>query len=502
MACACLSLAVGALILLIIYLRNKYTYWKRHGIPSAEGVIPLFGHLLPLVTNRLHYTEFIKNIYETFKDSSMVGFYILTSPALLIRDPRLVKTILQTNFSSFHRNAWEIVPSVDPLVAQNPFFSNGDDWALKRKRLTNAFSSLRLKTMFVPISGVCKKFHDFLDRRLKQSDKYEVELNDLFRKFTGEVVANAGFSIEGFCFEDEPHPMAFTEVGNDFFNPSIINGILLSVAFFLPKLNKILKVKVIPPGMDRKFRNMIAANLAARENDATPRNDFLQLMIDLEKAQGGKVDKEAIAGHALSFYFDTFETSSIAMSFVGYQLAVHTDVQERLRKEVQSTIAKHGGQLTFDGLKEMKYMDQVIMESQRCNPAFGLMRKRCTEELELQGSDGLSYRVKPDRRIVISIQSLHMDPDYWTDPQVFDPDRFGEERKQEIEKMAYIPFGDGPRMCVGMRLALLQTKCSLATLLNNYKLELSPKTQLPLQMVPALLLTIPAGGLWANISKL
>ena len=502
MACACLSLVAGALILLIIYLRSKYTYWKRHGIPSAEGVIPFFGHLLPLVTNRVNYTDFIKNIYETFKDSSMAGFYILTSPALLIRDPRLVKTVLHTNFSSFHKNAWEIIPSVDPLVAQNPFFSYGDDWVLKRKRLTSAFSSLRLKTMFVPISGVCKKFQDFLDRRLKPSGKYEVELKSLFARFTGEVVANAGFSIEGYCFEDESHPMAFNEIGNEFFKPSIINELLLSIAFFLPKLNKILKIKLMPPGMSNKFRDIIAANLAVRENDTTPRNDFLQLMIDLEKAQGRKLDKEVITGHALSFYFDTFETSSITLSFIGYHLAVHIDVQERLRKEVQSTIAKHGGQLTFDGLKEMKYMDQVIMESQRCMPAFGLMRKRCTEELELQGSDGLTYRVKPSTEIVISIQSLHMDPDYWTDPQVFDPDRFSEDSKQNIEKMAFIPFGDGPRMCVGMRLALLQMKCSLATLLNNYKLELSPKTQLPLQMLPALLLTVPAGGLWVNISKL
>ena len=502
MACACLTLVAGALILLIIYLTRKYTHWNRHGIPTAKGAIPLFGHLLPLVTNESNYTFLSQQAYDKFKNRSMVGYYILTSPALLIRDPSLVKSVLQSNFSSFHRNGWEIVPSVDPLLAKNPFFCYGDAWASGRKRLTYAFSSTRLKTIFAAVSGVCKKFEAFLDRRLKSSDKYEVELKYLFSKFTGEVVANAGLGIEGFCFHDEPHPMAFDKIGDGLFKPSAIDAMLQSVAFFLPKLNNILRIKFVPRHMDKLFRKLVAENLALRRNETTPRNDFLQLMIELEQTEDGKVDKEAVTAHALSLYFDGFETSSVTLSFIGYHLATHEDVQDRLRGEVQSTIAKHGGQLTFEALKEMKYMDQVINESQRRISSLGVMRKKCTEEVQLEGSDGLSYRVKPGTRILIPIQSLHADPEYWPDPQVFDPDRFSEERKHNIKKMTFIPFGEGPRMCVGMRMALLQIKSCLASLLNNYKLELSAKTQLPLQMLPVLLLSVPVGGIWVNISKL
>ena len=250
------------------------------------------------------------------------------------------------------------------------------------------------------------------------------------------------------------------------------------------------------------FRNLVDESLEIRKKDTTPRNDLLQLMADLEKANEESLSKDILTAHMASLYADGFETSSITLSFIGYQLAVHKDVQEKLRAEVQSTIAKHGGQLTFEGLKEMKYMDQVMNESQRCFSAFGILSKRCTEEFELEGSDGLRCRVKPGTEIAIPVWPLHHDPKHWSDPEVFDPDRFSEDRKQEIKKMTFLPFGEGPRMCVGMRMALLQLKACLASLLNNYRLELSPKTQLPLKLSPAYFLSAPVGGLWVYISKL
>lgn len=147
-------------------------------------------------------------------------------------------------------------------------------------------------------------------------------------------------------------------------------------------------------------------------------------------------------------------------------------------------------------------MSQVISESQRCHAALGFMHKVCTEEFELQGSDGLTYRAKPGTDIFLSVHGLHNDPNYWVDPEVFDPERFSDERRQTIEKMVYLPFGEGPRICVGMRMGLLQVKACFATLLRNYKLELSPKMQLPLKMSPHYFLTHPHGGAWVYISKL
>ena len=216
---------------------------------------------------------------------------------------------------------------------------------------------------------------------------------------------------------------------------------------------------------------------------------------------GEKVDEDAIAAHALSFFLDGTETSSLTLNYIGYDLAIHPDVQEKLRKEVMSKIEKHGG-FTYEALKEMTYMNQVISESQRCHTIAGFLHKICTDEFELQGSDGLTYRAKPGTNIIISSDGLQCDPKYWIDPEVFDPERFNEERRQTIEKMTFLPFSDGPRICVGMRMAMLQMKACLACLLRNYKLELSPRTQVPLKILPNYFMMEVVGGIWVYITKL
>lgn len=427
----------------------------------------------------------------------MVGIYKGPKPVLVIRDPGLVKAVLQSNFSSFHENGLKVQPETDPLLAKNPFFNYGEEWSNGRKRLIYAFSNTRLKILFGAVEGVCKKFENFLDRHLESSGKYEVDLKRLFTKFTAEVVANAGLGIEGHCFDEKERPDAFDKIGMDILTESSLSIIISS----LPMLNRLLGISVLPKYVDQFFRQIVSENLKIRQKEEVPRNDFLQLMIDLEKT-GEKFDEETIAAHAVSFYIDGMETSSVTLSFIGYQLAVHPDIQEKLRDEVKSTYARHGGTLTYEALKEMTYMNQVISESQRYYTALGFLTKICTDEFELHGSDGLTYRVKPGTEILISIDGLHHDPNYWIDPHVFDPERFNEDRKQSIEKMTFLPFGEGPRICVGMRMAMLQLKSCMATLLNSYKLQLSPKSQVPLQLSSAFVLTVPTNGYWVSVSKL
>ncbi|XP_076620558.1 cytochrome P450 9e2-like [Colletes latitarsis] len=502
MASATLTLVVGALAIFVVYLINKYSFWKRHGVPTAKGLVPTLGHVWPVVSLKTSISEVVRRIYNEANNSSMVGYYKITTPVLMVREPQLVKTILQTDLPSFHENGLKVDPDLDPLASANPFFNYGEVWMAARKRLTYAFSGKRLKILFVAVTGVCKKLEDFLDKHLKSGKTFEVELKSLFSRYTGEVVANAGLGIEGHCFEDKPHPGSFDEMGKLMVQPNLANGFVVMIFFFMPVLGKILRVPFVPRKLVRFIRQVIAENLKIRRESQIPRNDFLQTMIELEKDEGKKMNQEILTADALSFFVDGYETSSITLSFVGYQLAVHQDIQEKLRDEVTSTIAKHGGTLTYDGLKEMTYMDKVMSESQRTYPAVGFLTKLCTQEFEFEGSDGLRCRVKPGTEVIVPIHGLHLDPKYWTNPEVFDPERFDSDRKQSIDKMTFLPFGEGPRMCVGMRMAVLQMKACLATLLRGYKLELSPKTQLPLRLSSAHFLTSPIGGLWVKISKI
>ncbi|EFN80110.1 Cytochrome P450 6d1 [Harpegnathos saltator] len=117
----------------------------------------------------------------------MVGYYDYLSPSLLIIEPGLVKTVLQTNFASFHENCRKVDPKLDPLVAYNPFFSTGEKWMTGRKRLTYAFSSMRLKTLLESVKLVCAEFEGFLDKKLGKAAKVELELKSLFSRYTAQV---------------------------------------------------------------------------------------------------------------------------------------------------------------------------------------------------------------------------------------------------------------------------------------------------------------------------
>ncbi|XP_012227294.1 cytochrome P450 9e2-like [Linepithema humile] len=502
MAVTLVFLIFASLIVLYFYLTRNYKYWQKRGVPSPEDVFPGIGNMWDFFTMKTTFSENCRNIYNKYKGYSMVGFYNFTMPTLMVLEPQLVKTVLQTNFASFHENTLKIDPDLDPLLANNPFFTYGEKWAIGRKRLTYAFSSMRLKMLLESVKQVCVTFEDYLNRNLNKVAKKEVELKDLFSKFTAQVVSGAGFGVDGLCFDEERQSESFYSLGKTFLDPSLLNNIIFNIVFFLPSLGKILRARFLPKKADHFFRSLVTEVFEQRRSDGVRRNDFLQLMAELERMEGDKFDLGVLTSHAVSFFIDGYETSSNVLSFVGFQLASHPEVQKRLREEVLSVFARHDGVITYEGLKEMTYMDQVISESQRIIPTLGFLTKVCTEDIELKGSDGLVCRVQRGTPILIPVHGLQEDDRYWKNPEIYDPDRFSPDSKHSIEKFAFLPFGEGPRICPGMRMAQLQMKACLATLLRKYSLELSPKTQVPLKMTASSFLSAAVGGLWAIIQPI
>nr|XP_050868697.1 cytochrome P450 6a2-like isoform X5 [Vespula vulgaris] len=497
-----LGLILCGILALYIYWRRTSNYWTKQGIPEAPYSLPLVGHLLPLLLLQKNISQLVLAWYERYKNDSMVGYYDGMVPGLMVQEPELVKTVLQTSFSNFHENAMKIDQEVDPLMAKNPFFTKGEEWLVGRKRLTYAFSSMRLKILSESVRKVCKKFENYLHRKVEEDQRVEFETKDLLSRFTGEVVANAGFGIEGFCFEDNYNPQSFHEIGKKIFQTTWFHGTLQSIMFFLPFLNNYLKIRLIPKDIDHFFRTIVRQVIEKRREETEKRNDFFQLMADLEKSEGQKFDEESLAAHALSFFFDGYETSASTLSFICFELSIHNEIQEKLRNEIRNVLAKHKGEITYDSLKDMTYLDQVISESQRMHTLLDIMGRMCTNTIELKGNDGLTCKVEPGTKIIIPIHSMQRDPRYWTNPEAFDPDRWNEERKGSINKYCFLPFGEGPRICVGLRMGLLQVKAAIATLLMKYRIERNPRTTYPVKIGVLGVLSTPIDGLWVYLKRL
>lgn len=481
-------------------MTRTFNYFKQQNLPSIPDPIPAFGHVWPVITLKEGLPAFV---YRIFKNSSasLMGFYFMQTPAVVVRDPELVKSVLQTNFTSFRNNGFGINKKDDPVMAKNPFFTTDPhEWKITRARSGNHLSGRKLRYLFIIIQEVCFKMSNYVERKIKQNNGiYECELKDHFIKCTGEVVANAAFAIQGQSFEDNPDRLSFTNVAKTIFEPSVVNGIKQTLVFYLPDIAKLFGISFLAKKTDNYFRENLKAILKQRKEMSNAPNDFLQFCIETSPED----DLDSIVADVIIFYSDVYETSSTALSGLFYHLSKNKEVQEKLRAHILSVLeGSHSCAVTYESLKNMNYLEQVILESTRLITPLSVLMKVCTQEITLKGTDGLTCHLRPGHRIFISAMGLHLDSNDWPKPHVFDPERFSPENQANRNKYTFLTFGEGPRMCIGMRLGLMLVKLAAVSLLTRYSIEPSSKTKLPLELEPTSFITHFKGGLWGKFKKL
>ncbi|KAF2880403.1 hypothetical protein ILUMI_25770 [Ignelater luminosus] len=160
-----------------------------------------------------------------------------------------------------------------------------------------------------------------------------------------------------------------------------------------------------------------------------------------------------------------------------HELCVNPDIQSRLRKEILDTIKTHGD-LTYEAVQDMKYLNMVVSETLRKYPLTPLIQRECESDYTIPET---GIVIEKGVGILISQHGLHWDPKYFPNPEKFDPERFSDENRQKIPSYVYLPFGDGPRNCIGERFGLLSTKLGIIHIIQNFKVERNSLTQEPLQ---------------------
>ncbi|XP_043469547.1 cytochrome P450 6B2-like [Leptopilina heterotoma] len=462
--------------------------------------------MLPVFTTQKSMGTLLEDLYKSGKNYSMFGYYCLFSPLLLIRDPEIVKNILLTNFSSFSKNPLQLnCPEKDKLLSLNPFFVTGEKWKQARAPLTNSFSSKKLKILMSLVLNVSTKMSKYLHTECK-SEK-EMDLKKLCHKFMGEI-SSTGMGIEAHNFQEELKPkngeMTYNQIMNMIFeNPSLGTGISQTLMFFMPSLAKFLKLSIIPSEVDQYFRQIAKNIIANRQREKETYNDFMQIVLDFQKKYCTNMNQETLAAaHMLSFAADVYETSAITMSFLITEIAAHPEIQQKVRQEIQELDKKYNGEITYDSLQEMTYLEKVLSESQRMHHIVGTFFKICTKRTKLEGFDGLSCVVEPGQTVAVSSYGFQMDPKYWYEPKKFDPERFDDSEKSKRNKFVFLPFGEGPRVCVGMRLALILIKVSVFTIFKDFQVAVSPKMIYPIKRDESIFINSAKGGFWVTLTPL
>ncbi|KAG8175867.1 hypothetical protein JTE90_026993, partial [Oedothorax gibbosus] len=187
---------------------------------------------------------------------------------------------------------------------------------------------------------------------------------------------------------------------------------------------------------------------------------------------------DELVAQCVIFFLAGYDTTSSTLCFASYFLASNPDIQEKLAQEVHEAIQETKGELTYEAIQNMKYLDNVISETLRlCSPVIRL--ERSADADYVLGDTGIT--VEKGTVVNIPVFALHRDPQIYPDPEKFDPDRFTPEERAKRDQFAYLPFGAGPRNCVAMRFALMELKVCLAHVIANFNLKRCAETKVPLQ---------------------
>ncbi|EAT41341.1 AAEL006992-PA [Aedes aegypti] len=493
-----ITLIVTAVAAIYLYLTWNYNYWKKLNVPGPSP-LPGLGSFPSFITQRRPVADEMDEIYREYKPKyNFVGVFSNRSPRIMITSSELAKDILSKNFKNFHDNEFGEMTNkeIDPLFGRNPFMLTGDEWKAKRAEITPAFTTSRMKALFPLVEDVCSR----MTKYVTQNRGSVLDSKELSAKFTTDVVSSCIFACDAQSFTSGKPEIR--EQGRKLMEQSFSSFLILLFIINFPTLAKIFKIGLVPKSLEKFFTDLMKEAISHRDASGTNRVDYLDYLISLRNKK--EISELDMAAHGVTFFIDGFETSSVAISFMLYEIAKNPEVQKRLRKELQK-VTTDQGTVSYDSLLELSYLDQVVNESLRLWPPAAFISKKCTEPMDLPLTANQNVTIGKEICAIINIWSLHRDPEYYDDPLTFNPDRFSPETGGTApyrEKGCFIPFGDGPRQCLGMRFARMQVKRCLYELVSNFKITVNEKTKQPMKLDPKQFLTMPLGGIWLDFEPI
>ena len=530
---------IPVLLMTWITLRiRRMSVLRRCGIPGPEPHL-IFGNLFDGIEGK---SMDEKQKYLIEKYGKIVGYYTGARINVLVADPELVKLIQIKDFQYFTdrtSHAKYIFPSWKANGAILKVC--GEKWKQIRCILTPSFSSAKIKAMTPIVDGSVNSFLTAIDEKSNIGEEFDIY--DLYLKLTAEVIIKCAF---GFRTDLQKHTDNEILKAAKLLLQSKVNKIVFLVFNCFPEISPIIHLwrsivdtilihlNVGPFGVLWKWSSQMIE--IRKLNPGERRSDLLQAMLDsrfsrkeistmneeklttvydklsnqvspslvnnlknMDKSTDSiGLTEDEIKSNCIMFLNAGYDTSSTVLAYVTHFLVNFPEVQNRLRDEINA-LFERDGKLDYNTITGLQYMEWVFNEAMRLYPPLiTMISRQCLSDYKYQ-----DITIPKGAMVVIAIHRLHHDPEYWPQPDVFDPMRFSPENRSEIRQGTWQPFGDGPRNCVGMRFAYLVMKLALAKLLLNYSLEKSPSTEIgTLATQLKLATTVPKNGVWLKLKKL
>lgn len=487
---------ISIVLIIYLYFEYCYKYWLWRGVITPKPTFP-FGNIKDSVLSRKFIGFQHKEFYDFFTSKGLKhgGIYMFNDPVYVAIEPEVIKHVLIKDFQCFSSRGLSVDDQSEPLSA-NLINLDGAKWKFLRSKLTPTFTSGKMKMMFPIIKNCADQMKVILD-----SVSGAVDMKDILARYTTDVIGSCAFGIE--CNSLKDPEVTFRKYGQRMFQRSFMDSFkrILLMTPIGKYLHEMRLMKIGKKDVANFFYNLTQEIVSYREKGNIERNDFLQLLIQLKNKDDNetKFSMDQITAQTILFFAAGFETSSSTMNFCIFELAQHPEIQDKLRTEIDYYLKKDNDELTYEAVMSMPYLDMVVSETLRKYPIAASLSRKSTQQYEIPNS---TISLEKGTAVIIPVYGLHHDPKYFPDPEVFDPERFSDDMKKKRESCCYLPFGDGPRNCIGMRFGLMQTKIGLIYIVRNFLISLNQKTQLPIEAKTRSIVLTPKQIIWIDLEKI
>jgi len=400
--------------------------------------------------------EMTKDMLGMFMDltknhGGLVQFKLLGKTYMLATKPEYVKHILQSNHHNYIRG--KSVETGRVLLGNGLPLSDGDFWLSQRRIIQPAFHRQKLSSIAQTITNTIQTQ---LDSWEKYKNHQPFDMEDEMTKLTLSIIIKTMFSAK---ISDEQ----VQALGDAFRTAS---------AFMLWKSQQFVNIPLWVP-----LPKIVAYNKAAKvlneivyplieDGRKNPQADLLGMLLNAKDEETGMGMSDAqVRDEIITIFFAGHETSAMALTWAFYLIAKNPHVESKLIGEIDQVLNRRTP--TIEDLPKLIYTKQVVDEVLRLYPPAYLFAREAVTDQELDG-----YLIPAGTMIFITPYVTHHDPTYWSDPEIFDPERFTSENISKRSKDIYYPFGAGPHICIGNNLAMMEMQLTLAMIYQRFKPDL------------------------------
>ncbi|KAF5269233.1 hypothetical protein FQR65_LT02534 [Abscondita terminalis] len=426
-----------------------------------------------MLINGQNMGKYFGDLYKKF-DAPYFGIYLFNEPFLVVKDPNVLKHIQIKDFHKFSDKFIYNNPEIDPIFCNLMMTVKSNKWKFFRTHLSQTFTTSKLKKMI----NVMKLNGDNLHQYMKSLTDRKFQATFAIENYSTDVVSTTLFGLDSNSFAEKNNPLKHHAL--NFFPRYSYEAIKVYSYHFIHALVKLFKYEFVNSSASKFFSRVFTDVIKTREETQTQRDDLVDFLIDLKNkaAEEGlnHIDHKSFLGQAISFFIAGQETTTIILSCLLHELCVNIDIQERVRKEINEVLEEYG-ELKYESINQMKYLDMVISEALRKYPVLGIIQRKCIEDSVIPETN---FKIERGTNIIVPIHGLLFDENYFPDPNKFDPERFSEANKHKVNPYVYQPFSLGPRNCIGKRFALLNMKIAVVYLMQKYQFELRSDAKITL----------------------